>query len=188
MITAGGRIPVDGGVENCEEVRKVSDGDKVTQVDSYGRAKVSASPIPHKLYFENMAETADHSGEGVIRKRCGSLGGKDSFTHYRDAGSVSNKYFEGDLGQVRGESPSEENLREEVVNVGPVTEFSSEVTVLSGNPGHFQADSSVNISGSEVVCGGFCFGCCFWVLAQAAWSVVPCLALLLFGSCWAVTL
>ncbi|KAK4850779.1 hypothetical protein QYF36_009726 [Acer negundo] len=40
----------------------------------------------------------------------------------------------------------------------------------------------------SAVCGGFCFGCGFWVLARAAQSVVPYLALLLFGSCQAVSL
>ncbi|KAK4848715.1 hypothetical protein QYF36_016454 [Acer negundo] len=117
------------------------------------RDKVSDSPIPLKLYFENMVEIADHSREGVIYKRCGSLGEKDSLILNRDDGFVSDKYFEGDLGQDSGESPSEEKLREQVVNVGPLTGFSSEVTILSGTLGLFQADSSVIISGSEVSAG-----------------------------------
>ncbi|TXG46637.1 hypothetical protein EZV62_027859 [Acer yangbiense] len=149
VVCAGTLIPVEGGstVDICEEARRLTDdGDKATHEDSYEIAEVSvgvsASPIPLKFHFENLADFDVHRGVGVNSKGSGSLGGKCS---------ASDKFFESELGQVRGKSPSEEKVRDEVGIAGPRTVCSSVVKdVLSGSPGLFQTEGYVPLHGSEV--------------------------------------
>ncbi|TXG55048.1 hypothetical protein EZV62_020304 [Acer yangbiense] len=131
VVCAGTLIPVEGGstVDICEEARRLTDdGDKATHEDSYERAEVSvgvsASPIPLKFHFENLADFDVHRGVG--NKQQGEW-------VFRDKG------------------PSEEKVRDEVGIAGPRTICSSVVKdVLSGSPGLFQTEGYMPLHGSEV--------------------------------------
>ncbi|KAK1557236.1 hypothetical protein Q3G72_020864 [Acer saccharum] len=144
----------DSSFHACEDVRNLSDdGDMATHMDSYERVMVSDSPILLNLNFENLVD-ADRMA---------------NFSNSREAGSSSDKSFQGVLGQeekLRGEGPSVEKFR--VVKA-----------VLSGPPGLFQADRTEPISSSEASFWGF-LGC-----FSTVWCFCLVLLLLgLLGYCW----